>query len=124
MMLFQVPTIEMLGGENPNGWLGPWVCDTVLGLLTPFMIRMVLKEKGTFTWGYLLVFNCVGANDYANGLLAQYLDPVVSMIGMKPTPSMFVYGSVGTCMVAQLSVVTVLLRRDVVEHYLGGSKEK
>ena len=79
LMVINLPTLKMFGGPNPDGWLTPWGVDTVLGILTPFVIFATLKLQGPKTWGLLLAFNCVGATDYAEGLLAQYQHPAVTM---------------------------------------------
>jgi hypothetical protein len=117
LMIAQVPTVALFGGPNPNGWFGPWVGDSILGLLTPWVIYGVLFKTGAKPWGLLLAFNVVGAWDYANGLLAQYLEPTVTLFG-DPAPQIMIYGSIGVGMIFQLIVVLTLLRGDVIQHFL------
>lgn len=81
MMARQLPSAKMFGGENADGWLGPWFSDTCLGILTPFAIYGAFTGKGVVAWGLLLSFNVLGSYDYANGLLAQYLHPQVTFMG-------------------------------------------
>ena len=47
-------TVQMCGGPNPNGWLGPWVTDTILGLLVPVMIVLSLTVTGVPMFGVAL----------------------------------------------------------------------
>ena len=56
-----LPTLEMYGGESANVWLAPWITDTILGLLLPFIIWTILNRKGAKTWAILIVYNTKGA---------------------------------------------------------------
>ena len=56
MMARQLNSAKMFGGENADGWLGPWLSDTILGILTPFAIYGAFTGKGVVAWGLLLSF--------------------------------------------------------------------
>jgi len=49
-----------------------------LGLLAPFIAYLAFMKNGLKLWGALIAYNCIGAFDYANGLLTEYLSPQVS----------------------------------------------
>ncbi|MFT7056778.1 MAG: hypothetical protein ACJAR3_002421 [Roseivirga sp.] len=53
------PGLEMLGGPDPNEWLGPWATDTTLGLLAPLMAYLAYKKTGLGLWGALIAYNCM-----------------------------------------------------------------
>jgi hypothetical protein len=54
-MITKIQTVELFDGVNPNAWLHPWVTDSLLGVLAPFMCFWVLKGKPSpKLWGVLL----------------------------------------------------------------------
>ena len=105
------PGLEMLGGPDPNEWLGPWATDTILGLLAPFIAYLAYKKKGLRLWGALIAYNCIGAFDYANGLLTEYLSPQVS------NPPEMIFGAIGLFFCLQLAVMYLLFKKNVINHF-------
>ena len=114
-MGLQLPTLEMYGGVNPNAWFTPWISDTILGLLVPYIIYLLLKKKGMTVWGTLIAYNAIGAFDYVHGLLAQWTDPLVPN-GLMGTPAL-TYGSIGFSLLIQLLILRFLFRRTVIEYF-------
>ena len=114
-MGLQLPTLEMYGGVNPNAWFTPWISDTILGLLVPYIIYLLLKKKGMMVWGTLIAYNAIGAFDYVHGLLAQWTDPLVPN-GLMGTPAL-TYGSIGFSLLIQLLILRFLFRRTVIEYF-------
>ena len=110
-----IPSLEMYGGENPNAWFGPWVSDTFLGLLAPLMIFLLLTKRGIKTWGSLLVYNGIGAFDYAHGLITQWTDPLTPN-GIFGTPEL-TYGSLSFSLVVQLAVIMLLFSPNVIDYF-------
>ena len=117
MMAMQLNSAKMFGGENADGWLGPWLSDTILGILTPFAIYGALKGKGVVAWGLLLSFNVVGSYDYMNGLFAQYLHPMVTMMGDPAPPAAVIYGSIGLGCLCQIVNVVLLLQNNTIQFF-------
>ena len=109
-----LPKLEMFGGEAPDAWLAPWVSDAVLGLLVPVALVVLFRLRGPRAWGALLIYNAVGAFDYSHGLLAQYTDPLPESIASGA----LVYGGIAFGMTVQLAALVLLLRRDVLQHFL------
>ena len=118
MIVSFIPTLEMFGGPNPDAWIGPWGADTVLGLLAPVMAWLAWRGAGARVWGLLIAYNAVGAFDYANGLLTQWLEPTVTQ------SAALTYGSIGVSMVVQLIVLRLLFRGEVVESFVSGSRRR
>ena len=113
MVIMFIPTLDMLGGINPDAWFAPWVSDAILGVMAPIMAYAAYRSRGTRLWGFLVAYNAVGAFDYAHGIATQWIDPLQTTIHTNA----MTYGSIGLSMVVQLVVVCLLFRRDVVEHY-------
>jgi hypothetical protein len=105
------PGLEMLGGPDPNEWLGPWATDTTLGLLAPLIAYLAYKKTGLKLWGGLIAYNCIGAFDYANGLLTEYLSPQVS------NPPEMIFGAIGLFFCIQLVVIYLLFNKNVINHF-------
>ena len=118
MMARQLPSAKMFGGENADGWLGPWFSDTCLGILTPFAIYGAFTGKGVVAWGLLLSFNVLGAYDYLNGLLAQYLHPQVTFMGDPAPPAAVIYGSIGLGCLLQIINVILLLQDASIQFFV------
>ena len=118
MMAGQLKSAKMFGGENPDGWFGPWFSDTILGLLTPFAIYGAFTGEGVVAWGLLLSFNALGAYDYMNGLLAQYMHPMVKMLGNPAPPAAVIYGSIGLGCLCQIVNVILLLQNDAIQFFI------
>ena len=102
MMAGQLKSAKMFGGENPDGWFGPWFTDTILGILTPFAIYGAFAGEGVVAWGLLLSFNVLGAYDYMNGLAAQWMHPQVKFLGDPAPPAAVIYGSIGLGCLCQI----------------------
>ena len=108
-----IPKIEMFGGIAPNGWLGPWVSDFVIGLLVAVMVYLALTAKGVRIWGLLVIYNAVGAFDYSQGLITQWVSPMPEEMASQMT----VYLGIGLFMIFQLIALTLLFRTDVIHHF-------
>ncbi len=115
-----IPKIEMFGGIAPNGWLGPWVSDFVIGLLVPVMVYLALKAKGVRIWGLLVIYNAVGAFDYSQGLITQWVSPMPEEMASQIT----VYLGIGVFMIFQLIALALLFRTDVIHHFSASSQKK
>ena len=105
------PGLEMFGGPEPNEWLGPWSTDTTLGLLAPLMAYLAFKKSGLRLWGGLIAYNCIGAFDYANGLLIEYLSPQVL------NPPEMIFGGIGLFLCIQLVVIYLLFNKKVISYF-------
>ena len=113
-MVTMLPSLEMFGGVNPDAWLAPWVSDTILGILVPFMVYLLLSKRGILIWGILLTYNAIGAFDYLHGLSTQWTDPLIPD-GIMGTPGM-TFGSIGFSLLLQLTAIYLLLQKDVVSY--------
>ena len=118
MMALQLKSAKMFGGLNADAWLAPWLSDTILGILTPFAIYGAFTGKGVVAWGLLLSFNVAGSYDYMNGLLAQYLHPMVTMMGNPAPPAGVIYGSIGLGCLCQIINVILLLQDDTIHFFI------
>lgn len=118
--IFFIPKIEMFGGIAPNGWLGPWASDFVIGLLVPVMVYLALKAKGARIWGLLVIYNAVGAFDYSQGLITQWVSPMP----VEMASQISVYLGIGVFMIFQLIALTLLFRTDVIHHFSASSQKK
>lgn len=107
----------MFGGAAPDVWIGPWVTDSVLGLLIPVVLVVSYRLRSTRAWGLILLYHGIGAFDYSIGLVTQWQSPLPPSIA----PTWLVYGSLSLTLAAQLVVIAMLLRRDVVAHFAGES---
>ena len=116
-MGIQLPSLEMYGGVNPDAWFAPWISDTILGLLVPYMIYLVIKKDGMKVWGILVAYNAIGAFDYAHGLLTEWTDPLIPN-GLMGTPEL-TYGSIGFSFLIQLIVLYLLFKRSVMTYFTG-----
>lgn len=105
------PGLEMFGGPEPNEWIGPWSTDTTLGLLAPLMAYLAFKKSGLRLWGGLIAYNCIGAFDYANGLLIEYLSPQVL------NPPEMIFGGIGLFLCIQLVVIYLLFNKKVISYF-------
>lgn len=108
-----LPTVEMFGGIAPNGWFGPWLSDAILGVLVPVMVFLFLARRGIRIWGALVLYNAVGAFDYSQGLITQYVSPMPAEMASATT----VYAGIGVSMTLQLIALALLFRRDVIHHF-------
>ena len=114
-MGFQLPTLQMYGGVHPDAWFAPWLSDTVLGIIAPFMIYLLLTRNDIKSWGILVAYNAVGAFDYLHGLMVQWTDPLVPK-GIMGTPEL-TYGSIGLSFIVQLIVLFLLFSHQVRIHF-------
>jgi hypothetical protein len=108
-----LPTVEMFGGPAPDGWFGPWLSDAILGFLVPVMVFLFMTRRGIRVWGALVVYNSVGAFDYSQGLITQYVSPMPADMASATT----VYAGIGVFMTFQLIALALLFRRDVVAEF-------
>lgn len=111
--LFFFSTLEMNGGNNPDAWLAPWVTDAILGLLVPVVIYYLLKGKGAKIWALLIMYNALGAFDYATGIATQYIHPM-SLETASPT---LVYSSLFFTFIIQSLAVLLLFKQSVINHF-------
>ncbi|MEM6362454.1 MAG: hypothetical protein AAF731_20365 [Bacteroidota bacterium] len=109
-----LPTLQMFGGASPDPWLGPWVTDSILGVILPIVIYFMLKGSGIKTWTLFIIYSVIGAFDYANGLVTQWLHPLPEEIA----GAALVYGSLIASFTFQLLVVILLFRKDVMRFYI------
>ena len=112
-----IPKLVMFGGDAPNAWVGPWVADSVLGLLIPVVLVALYRFRTTRTWGLILLYNGLGAFDYSIGLVTQWQTPLPPLM----VPGWLVFVSLSFTLSVQLAVILLLLRRDVVGHFTGAS---
>ena len=114
MALTFLPTLQMFGGTSPDEWLGPWVSDSILGLLLPVVIYFILKGKGLKTWALLIVYSTLGAFDYATGLVTQWLHPLPIETASPPV----VFISLCSTLLFQVVVIILFFRNDVINHFI------
>lgn len=111
VVVLRLPSLEMFDGDNPDAWIGPWVADTVLGLLVPVVVYFAWRRSGAKVWGGLVAYTVIGAFDYAHGLVTQWIHP-------QNANSTVTYGAIGFLMLLQLIVAALLFRDDVMRHYV------
>ena len=105
-----IPNLEMFGGNLSNAWSGPFFADVVLGVMAPFVAYLAWKKVGKRLWGFLVVYNAVGAFDYLQGLVISIHSPNPANPNMTFPLVLF--------MTLQITILLLLFRKDVVEHYL------
>lgn len=94
-------------------WFGPWLNDAILGFNLPVMLFLFWSRRIMKTWGALVVYNAVGAFDYSQGLITQFVSPMPASMASAAT----VYGGISLFMVAQLVAPALLFRSSVVAHF-------
>jgi hypothetical protein len=102
--------------SGSQGWFGPWVTDSILGVLVPVMIMLSLTVTGIPLLACLFAYNILGAYDYAHGLLTQYLEPQ-SFFLWKPAVPTAIYGSIGFGCICNLVCAVMLLQGPVVSYF-------
>jgi len=115
-----LPQVEMFGGIAPDGWFGPWLSDTIIGLILPVMIYLFWTRRSIAVWGVLVAYNAVGAFDYSQGLITQLISPMPVEMASAVT----VYLGIGLFMVFQLTALGLLFRRDVIAGFSGWPESK
>lgn len=105
-----LPQVEMFGGIAPDGWFGPWLSDTIIGLILPIMIYLFWTRRTIAVWAVLIAYNAVGAFDYSQGLITQWISPMP----VEMASPMTVYLGIGLFMVFQLTALGLLFRSDVI----------
>lgn len=110
-----LPEVQMFGGIAPNGWFGPWLSDTIIGFVVPVMLYLFWTRRSVAVWGVLVAYNAVGAFDYSQGLITQAISPMPVEMASAAT----VYLGISLFMVAQLVVLVLLFRRDVINGFKG-----
>lgn len=113
MAITFLPTLQMYGGDSPDVWLGPWLTDSVLGLLLPVAIYLIYRGKGIKAWGFLIVYSALGAFDYATGIITEYIEPLPA----ETAASALVFGSLISTLLFQLFAFILLFRKDVIDHF-------
>lgn len=108
-----LPTVEMFGGIAPDAWFAPWLSDTVLGFMVPMMVYLFWRQRGIGIWGALVIYNAVGAFDYATGLATQWTSPMP----LEMASAMTVYLGIGVFMMSQLIALALLFRDEVIAHF-------
>ncbi|MEM6627104.1 MAG: hypothetical protein AAF719_10405 [Pseudomonadota bacterium] len=111
--LFFLPTLELFGGAAPNGWLGPWVSDAIIGLLVLPMLFLFWTQRSQLVWGVLVVYNAIGAFDYSQGLITQFVTPMPEDMASAAT----VYGGIGLFMTLQIIALGLLFRQTVIAYF-------
>ena len=111
-----LPELQMFGGIAPDGWLGPWLSDTIIGFALPVMLYLFWTRRSVAIWGALVAYNAVGAFDYSQGLITQVISPMPVAMASAAT----VYVGIGLFMGFQLVALGLLLRRDVIAEFKGG----
>lgn len=115
-----LPQLRMFGGIAPDGWFGPWLSDAIIGLILPLMIYLLWTRRSIAAWGVLVAYNAVGAFDYSQGLIAQFIDPMPVEMAAPAT----VYLGIGLFMVLQLTALVLLFRRDVIAAFTGNGARR
>jgi len=113
-----LPTVEMFGGIAPDAWFAPWLSDTVLGFMVPLMVYLFCRRRGIGVWGALVIYNAVGAFDYATGLATQWTSPMPAEMASATT----VYLGIGVFMACQLIALALLFRDDVIAYFADGQQ--
>lgn len=108
---FRLPSLEMFDGDNPDAWIGPWISDTMLGLLVPLMVFLALTKTGARVWGALAAYSVIGAFDYVHGLVTQWIHPLNGSAAVT-------YGGISFFLAVQLVAIALLFRTDVMRHFL------
>ena len=109
-----LPNLQMFGGTSPDEWLAPWVTDSILGLLLPVFIYFLLKGSGIKTWALLLLYSAIGAFDYANGLVTEWLHPLPP----ETAPAALVFSALIATLTFQLVVIYLLFRDKVISYFV------
>lgn len=112
-----LPQVQMFGGIAPDGWFGPWLSDTIIGFALPVMLYLFWTRRSTAVWGVLVAYNAVGAFDYSQGLITQWISPMPVEMASAAT----VYLGIGLFMVAQIVALVLLFRREVIAEFTGWS---
>jgi hypothetical protein len=115
-----LPQVEMFGGIAPDGWFGPWLSDTIIGLILPVMIYLFWTRRSLRVWAVLVAYNAVGAFDYSQGLITQLISPMPVEMATPVT----VYLGIGLFMLFQLMAIGLLFRRDVIAAFSGWPESK
>jgi hypothetical protein len=112
-----LPEVQMFGGIAPDGWFGPWLSDTIIGFAVPVMLYLFWTRRSVAVWGALVAYNAVGAFDYSQGLITQWISPMPVEMASAAT----VYLGIGLFMVAQIVALVLLFRREVIAEFTGWS---
>lgn len=110
-----LPELQMFGGIAPDGWLGPWLSDTIIGFALPVMLYLFWARRSVAIWGALVAYNAVGAFDYSQGLITQMISPMPVEMASAAT----VYVGIGLFMGFQLVALALLFHRDVIAEFKG-----
>lgn len=109
------PHLEMYGGIDANAWFGPWLSDTILGLLVPLMVFALWRRTGPRVWAMLFAYNVLGAFDYAHGLMTQWHYPQMT----EGQISGVIYGAIFLGLLMNLCAAALLMKREVIDYLEG-----
>jgi hypothetical protein len=109
------PHLEMYGGVDANAWFGPWLSDTILGLLVPVMLFVLWRKRSRRVWAMLFAYNALGAFDYAHGLMTQWHYPQMT----EGQVSSVIYGAISLGLVMNLWAAVLLMKSEVIDHLAG-----
>ena len=112
--LFFFSSLRMNGGSNPDEWVTPWITDSILGLMIPFILYLILKGKGIKIWAFLISYSAIGAFDYLTGLDTQWFHPM----SPETAGSELVYSSLLFSFLVQTIVLLLLFKQGVINYYL------
>ena len=113
-MITKIKTCKMFGGVNPDEWYSLWVTDSTMGCLLPVVVGIASFGKGRVLWGILVGYNCIGAFDYANGLMCQFMSPQAD--GQFPPTA--IYGSIGVGCFCNLVALCLLFTKAAMNYYI------
>ncbi|MBC6994096.1 hypothetical protein QWY85_18950 [Neolewinella lacunae] len=106
-------TLEMFGGTSPDEWLGPWVTDSILGIMLPLVIYFILNGSGMKTWALIIVYSALGSFDYANGLVTEWLHPLPE----ETAGRMLVFSALAATLTFQIVATYLLFQDKAVGHF-------
>lgn len=81
--------------------------------MVPLMVYLFWRGRSVAVWGVLVIYNAVGAFDYATGLATQWTDPMPVEMASATT----FYLGIGLFMVCQLIALAMLFGSDVIAHF-------
>lgn len=110
----------MFGGSAPDAWFGPWLSDAIFGILVPAIVYLFWKQRSIVIWGIIIIYNALGAFDYATGLMTQWLHPLPHEIA----PPFLVYSGISVFMSLQLIALALLFRTDVITHFTTSKSDR
>ena len=77
------------------------------------MAALAATQTGIVMWGILIIYNSIGAFDYAEGVVTQMLHPQKD--GEFPVAA--IYSSIGGCGILQLITIGLLFSTSAIDHF-------